>query len=295
MHSVKRALLAILLMAPLAPIVAQAPQEQPDPEEIVVTGRQFEEQLNDFVDALTPAPRSETIARFEENICPAVRGLTVSQNDGITTRLRAVASAAGMRLGRPGCRANALLIVTDDKSRLISALLRRASWFFGDLTPTEIGRLSRAPGPSAAWQLKELVDLAGHPLQLDPETGYYIGRSTQTSSRTRPSARWVFQGTVLIVERPALDGLNTTQLADFAAMRLFARTDPARLAGTGAPTILNILEAPMGSEIPLTLTTWDLAFLRGLYASSSTGFAASQRSEIRRDMIDALRPEEREE
>lgn len=295
MHSLKRALFAALLMAPLAPALAQQAQGQPDAEEIVVTGRQFEEQLNDFVDALTVAPRSETISRFEENVCPAVRGLTASQNDSIAARLRSVATAAGMRVARPGCRANALLIVTDDKSRLISALNLRAGWFFGDLTPTQIRRLARTPGPSAAWQLKGMVDLAGHPLQLDPDTGYYVGRSTQTSSRTRPSARWVFDGTVLIVERRALDGLNTTQLADFAAMRLFARTDPARVAGTGAPTILNILEAPMGSEIPLTLTHWDMAFLRGLYASTSTGYAASQRSEIRRDMRDALRQEEREE
>ena len=34
---------------------------------------------------------------------------------------------------------------------------------------------------------------------------------------------------VVVVQASALDGLTTTQLADYAAMRAFVRTDPAKL------------------------------------------------------------------
>ena len=42
------------------------------------------------------------------------------------------------------------------------------------------------------------------------------------------------------------------------------------------------LDTPMGSAVPLTLTRWDLGFLRGLYAAPANLTAASDRSAIRR-------------
>jgi hypothetical protein len=277
-----------------APGFGQA-QSQPEaaPAEIVVRGGGFEEQVRDFVGALTPAHSSETISRFESGVCPAVRGLTAAQNGIVTARLRAVASAAGIRVEREACRPNALVVVTADKRAFISALSAQRPGFFGGMTGREIRRLASAPGPSAAWQLRGLVNADGHPIEFDAAAGIPINRTTTRSSRARPDARWVFEGTALVVERAALDGLNTTQLADFAAMRLFARTDPSRLAAGNAATILTILETPMGSPVPLTLTEWDLAFLRGLYASPENLFAAAQRSLIVREMREGLqeRPE----
>ena len=55
-------------------------------------------------------------------------------------------------------------------------------------------------------------------------------------------------------------------------------------AALGLLTILKVLEAPMGSEVPLTMTAWDLSFLKGLYAATNNLYAASQRSEIRRQI-----------
>jgi hypothetical protein len=37
----------------------------------------------------------------------------------------------------------------------------------------------------------------------------------------------------------------------------------------------------MGSPVPLTLTRWDLGFLKGLYAATDNLYASSQRSEIK--------------
>jgi hypothetical protein len=77
-------------------------------------------------------------------------------------------------------------------------------------------------------------------------------------------------------------------LADYAAMRLFARLNPAKLPAPSPPTILSVLEAPMGSEVPITMTEWDVGLLRGLYASSSNLRASGQRSQISQQVIKEL-------
>lgn len=280
--------LASCILFSAAPAPAQdAPPEQPD---ILVTGpREFEEQVRDFIGALTPTrPQGQTIERFEWAVCPAARGLSAAQNERVTARLRVVAQAARIPLGRPGCQPNALLVVTEDKGEFIRTLAQRRPESFGDLEPIQIRRLARSPGPSAAWQLKGLVDADGEPILVDGD-GLFVNRTTRGSSRLRPDARFVFEGTVLVVERRALDGLTVTQLADFGAMRLYARTDPTRTRDSRAPTILNILDAPMGSAIPVTLTEWDLAFLRGLYASPENLYVAGQRSAIAREVSRDLR------
>jgi hypothetical protein len=285
MHLLTRAACAMTALLLALPAHGQdAPPPPEAEEEIVVTGRQLDEQVHDFVGALTPSRGAgSTISRFEEAVCPAVRGFTPAQNETVTARLRAVAAAAGVQVERPGCVPDSLLIVTADKDKFIRTLASRRPETFGDLTPVQIRELARSPGPAAAWQLKGMVNSDGQPILLDGTTGVYLNRTTQAASRGRPEGRWVFEGSALVVERSALVGLTTTQIADYAAMRLFARTDPTRVAGK-APTILTILEAPMGSEIPITLTQWDLAFLRGLYASPENRLAGAQRSAIAQEM-----------
>ena len=59
-----------------------------------------------------------------------------------------------------------------------------------------------------------------------------------------------------------------------------ARTDPARLPTTGPATILSVIDAPANAEVPVTLTQWDLGFLRGLYASPANLRAPAQRGAI---------------
>jgi hypothetical protein len=75
-------------------------------------------------------------------------------------------------------------------------------------------------------------------------------------------------------------------------MRAFVRNDPARLRDAAANTILNVIAAPMGASVPLTMTQWDLSFLKSYYASSLNNYAANQRSEMRGMMMDELEEED---
>ena len=109
-------------------------------------------------------------------------------------------------------------------------------------------------------------------------------RTIEPLTRLKPAARRAFQTSIVVVQADALDGLTTTQLADYAAMRAFVRTDPKRLRSSASDTILGVIDAPMGSAVPLTLTPWDLSFLKAFYASGSNSYAEYQRSEMQRLM-----------
>ena len=265
---------------------AQQPPAPPPAEsnQIIVTGqneRDTRRAINEFVGALTPAPARGQISRFEDRVCPGAVGLSPPLREAVVSRMRQVAQAAEMNVDEPDCYINVLLVVTRDKRAFMNGLRRAHPAYFADRTLSQVRRLLAQPGPTTAWHLAGIPRSArGTEIYIDESLGQWTNRTTEASSRLSAPVRPVFAGAVLVVEAGALDGLTTTQLADYAAMRLFASTDPSRLPQTGAPSILGVIEAPMGTAIPITLTEWDLGFLRGLYTSPRNYYAGATRSMI---------------
>ena len=292
---------AVLLSAALLLPAPALAQEEPDPapSEIVVTGtRERERQVRDFVSALTPAPRDGSIPRLIDEVCPHVTGLVPAQNQAVADRLRSVAEAAGLRVAGQSCVPNLFVVVTSDKGAFIRTLASRRPDSFGTLTALQIRRLARSPGPAAAWQLEGLVDNNGTPLRWDPELNTFRNDTIEPASRIRSPTRTAFDSAVLVVESEALDGLTPLQLGDYAAMRLLAKVDPDRLPPNAPQTILSVLTTPMGSPVPITMTSWDLAFLRSLYSVAPDVYVSGQRSDMARQMIrdvDRAAAQERDE
>lgn len=278
----------IFALSCTAGAMAQDKPPPPDKSDIVVIGEtdreQRERQLRAFVRDLTDTRGIEPVARFDRDaVCPAAVGLSEAQDAAVTARMRRVAMSAEMRVAVPGCRPNALAIFTHDKEELVRALLRaHPAYFTGDEDrPVE---LARRPGPTVAWYLEDVVDRGGMSVPRNNQHGYRILSVTDTPSRIAPTTRPMIVASVVVVEYRALAGLTTTQVGDYAAMRAFTRADPERLEGSKAPTILTVLDAPMGSEVPPTLTHWDLAYLRGFNAISTDRYAPQQRHEIGKAM-----------
>lgn len=270
-----------------APLAAQPPQGAGDQAPIVVEGRRDRDsEIRELIDALPPAPANGHIRRFEHDACPAVLGLPPAQRDFVVARMRAVGAAAHVPIGRPRCMANVLLLVTSDKKRLIEQLIRRYPTYLGDLHAGEVRRIMESPAPTAAWHLSGIVDADGRQMTPNVED-VVVNRTTRGSSRLTDLAHPEYIGSVLVVERRAIEGLTVTQLADYAAMRAFSGADPARLGGN-LSTILTALDVPMGGEVPVTLTAWDLAFLGSLYASEVSIRAPGQRGEIQSRMRQTL-------
>jgi hypothetical protein len=292
---------AWVLIGTAAPFLAGAgaAQDVPPGNEqapIVVQGRRDRDaEIRELVESLPPASADGHISRFEHSACPAVIGLSPAQKLAMVSRMRAVGTAAGVPMGSSRCRANVVIIVTSDKRELIELLRRRFSFYLGDLSSPQIAALERSPEPAVWWPLNGLVDADGR------EVGSQLGsvpvvRTTRPASRITDEAHEEFVGSVLVVEARAVLNLTPVQLADYAAMRTFSGADPARLPDRNLSTILTVLDAPVGSEVPITLTHWDLAFLRSLYASDANDHAFEQRGEIRRGMDRRLdRPADRQE
>ena len=158
------------------------------------------------------------------------------------------------------------------------------------ITDSQIHALEKQLGPAAAWQIQgPPMTEDGKDLDVDPSVGQVVNRTIAGSSRITEPVRPQFDGAMVVVERRALLGLTVTQLADYAAIRLLTGADPSHLGNSGAPTILHVLEVPIGGTAPITMTQWDFAFLRGYYDARRNLHTSAQRSAITDSMTKDLR------
>lgn len=282
-------------MALCAPLVAAA-QAPPDNSSIVVEGvRDRAKRLQNFVKDLTPTTLTyNQLSRWEEPVCPAAFGLTAAQRAFVVDRMRTLAKAADVPLAKPGCDPNVIVIVTSDKAALLAALEKKhPDYLPADWSDRAIHRLERDPDPVAAWQFEGVLSTDGLRISdgtasndtVDP-AGLVAATTATTApaSRLRPPGRHDVLTSILIVQTSALAGITTTQFADYAAMRTLVNTDPKKVRASPSETILKVMDAPMGTAVPLSLTSWDLSFLKAYYASGNESYANMQRSEIAQRM-----------
>lgn len=282
-------MLPILLSAALAaqqPVPAQpSPSDQP----IVVTGQKDQRKaIQDFVGALTAVPSNRQLSRFEHEVCAAVYGLAEPQADAVVSRIRLVAKSVGIVVGGAHCAPNVLLLVTSDKTAFLKELQRHSADYFG-LTDKQFHDLERQPGPAIAWQTQgPMMTEDGVDLTEDPTQGVVVNRTIDQPSRITQAVHPQFDTSVVVVERKSLIGMTVTQLADYTAVRALTGADPAKLGNSSAPTILHVLNVPIGGAAPVTMTSWDLSFLEGYYDARRNLRTGAQRSSIGDSMSKAL-------
>jgi len=261
----------------------------PTQQAIVVQGhRDVQRQIHDFVRALTDVPPAGQISRFDWAVCPAAVGLSKRQNAEVADRMRAVANAAGMRVGKPGCKANALVVVSDDAQKFVDWLKNHEPEYFIGVSPKEKELLNHA-GHAAAWHIEGRTDQDGVAVTRALDSGMFISSRTDVPSRISTNDHPRFEAAIVVLDGRALAGLTVVQLADYAAMRAFAKTDPSRLGKPAAPTILTLLDTPIGGAVPITLTEWDLAYLKALYGSTTNRLAGQQSGEMAQKMAKDLK------
>jgi len=280
--------LSILLTLAASAATAQQAPPTTDQSPIIVTGDKVSrEEIRTFVRDLTRARSNAQLSRFEHSVCPIALGLEPQQRATVEDRIRLVAKDVGIAVAKPKCAPNLLLIVASDKPAVMAELKRHYDYIYGDVSGSRIRDLIRSADPVAAWQIDGPPMADGKDIAQDFGSGLFVNRTTTRSSRITVAAYPQFAAAVVIVARDSLAGLTTTQLADYAALRALTGADPARLSKAGPPTILHAIDAPDGSEVPITMTEWDLAFLRGYYDARRNISPAAQRSVIAKTMSDA--------
>lgn len=290
----------------LSATALQGPPALGPNSQIIVQGQNERAEIAKFVDQLAPLATETQLGKFLAPICPGVTGLPDGQNELVAERIYKVARTVGAPVDKPGCQANLIVLVVRDKRAAIENLQKKMPRLFGELSADVIARLKRLPGPAAGWQVTGLIGSDGMPATRvrfsgvpKPDT---VANEAPLIKSYAPIGRLYqasvpqFLASVLVVEDRALDGLTTTQLADYAAMRTLA---PIAWRDRPMPShsILNLLNAGGNpSEAPLSVTWWDVALLKSVYASNNALPADIQRSAIAGQMrseIDKIPPEQR--
>ena len=252
-----------------------------DERDIIVKGERIKhEQITGFIKALSNVPSAGQIGRFHAAVCPAAVGLPKYQADAIAERMRRVATAAEIRTSKGKCTPNVFLIAVPDKPAAIRQLSKQFPAYFGEMTARQIKRLADDPRPAVAWQVENRLGADGEELEKPMSTDYYVVKGTGSGSRIRAGSVPNFIASIVMIDLDAIGGLTVTQVADYTAMRAFAETDPARARQAGAPTILTILDAANDQQVPVTLTAWDLGYLKSLYTTSNDYLATYHRGEM---------------
>lgn len=231
-----------------------------------------------FVDGLTAGPDNVSLTRWDEPVCPLVAGLPQDQGEAVLARLSADVRAAGGPLGPRHCRANLYVVVAADPSRLVDQWRRKDHGLFGHGHPPEIRRFTESSDPVRVWYNSGIQSTDGMPPSPDPTQ---LGGAPQLTVPVAPS-RLEFQAVralssvLVIAQAKTVNGVTTDQFADYVAMVALARIDPKNRP-PAAPTILALFDG-RPADAAAGLTTWDAAFLRGVYQTDQA--STMQRSTI---------------
>lgn len=287
------ALVSSVLLATAAPDLFIRQQEQgtrvPD---VSVTGRTPEEAVREFVDRVAAPPRGRGVARWDGAICPGAVNLDREAAEVILDRIGDAARSLDLSVGRPGCRANLVVIFTTDGAGLARAMVAEDRRVFdpgiggiardtaaleafqtGD-APVRWWSLSmpfdsatglrsvRVPG-DRPW-LNELPPSVAASISCGPDCPVLYAPIINVTGASRLHTRVedALYKTIVIVDVDRIGDVDAASLGDYLAF-----IGLAQIAGEADTTefdsVLNLF-AGGGQN---GLTAWDRAYLEAVYGT----------------------------
>lgn len=276
--------LAVLLGAILATSIQEAPAQgngrqdgvvATQLEDVVVEGRALEEVVSDFVTEAAVPARGRGLARWHGDICAGVVNLRSDAAQYIADRVSQVGLDLGLNPGEPGCRANIIIVFTDDAAGLTARLAEEHRLAFrsraggmerGDVAFAEFVESQR---PVRWWHISMPTDAetGQRAIRLPGEVNNFgVPAAPEirvfAASRLNTQIRDDMKKAMVIVDVDELGRVSLTQLADYIAFVSLAQVDPN--ADIGAyDTVLKVFDQP--ATAPDGLTDWDRSYLTSLY------------------------------
>lgn len=290
--------LALALGLP-SPQTAATPAGQ-DPatttlDDVVVDARRLEQMAQDFIEDVAAPNRRRGLARWNTPLCVGVANLQRDVAQAIIDRVSDVAGELDVTVGEPGCRANALIVATDDGAAMARGMVDRRPRAF-DIGSTQMTQSTSTleafkadDRPVRWWQISTPVDsetgnrairLAG---DLDPSTGQpgapvvYVFAASRLVSQIRDDMSKV----IIIVDIDDVSGMPVNKLADYLTMVTLAQIDDDADSAR-YDTVMNLFDTPEQVD---GLTEWDMAYLRGLYSAEQNRINPSAQA---RNVADAV-------
>jgi hypothetical protein len=215
--------------------------------------------------------------------------LPQTYNRSVETRLRQVAGSIGLRTASAKCDPNLVVIVAGRSGAFIEQLRKERPDIFEGVDYAQVAAALRTKEPVRTWQSIEPRGADGRPLERvssiefgdgpKPVSNAYILRGTTAlASRLVSAVRQDLVRSFVVLDVDAIDGLTLTQIADYAAMRLLARTKAP--PHPSASTILGLFSDPAVPSGVAHLTRWDFAYLWSLYNTDGSAPAGAQKCSI---------------
>lgn len=235
--------------------------------------RQLQRQVDHFVSSVMVQYLNDSLARWDEPICPLVAGLDRDRAEFMLGRISAVATNAGARMADEHCHdPNFYVVVTSEPDRLVKKWFARNPYMY-DRSAGWVGisRYLHSPYPVRCWYNRQFLNTDGSTASTDTLasgfSGLTIGIPTSHSvigTRISYSAVQGLSSVIIVVDSGQMATLNIGQLADYVAMVGLAEV---RLgANTGSvPTILGLFGET--ANTPQGLTDWDRSLLYSLYST----------------------------
>jgi hypothetical protein len=210
------------------------------------------------------------------------------------------ALAVDLQVGKPGCRANILIIIASDPGAAARELADKygramgVSLSYGETTlgKKALQAFKTSAAPVRWWFVSDITIDGGRKVG-DSDTGSAPMVQVYGASLLRKQTRQDFSRAFLIADAKKIDGVPFGPLADYLAMASLAQID-ADADTAGYPTILNLFAARARGEAPVAeMTSWDLSYLAGLYKTQRTApDAREQERDIARRMNKNVAPKQ---
>jgi len=210
----------------------------------------------------------EPLPRFDGFACPGVIGLSTEYAEMLVGRIRMIADELHIPLAPNGdCHPNIFVSFTED-SRADMAAIQKKTHLLSDVVDVqERKELLDEPGPVRVLSVVEtrMQNGAAVPRRRNPTelpTATMEGGQSLISTATERHITQV----VVLIDREHAQGKTLHQLADYAVMRVFARTRDAR-GGDAPVSILGLFDE--NGTPPDGMTAFDRAYLAALYEGPS--------------------------
>jgi hypothetical protein len=269
-------MLISVLMGLMASSAVQA--SAPQSNEIVVEGQRVlgETQAQRAVQAISTSTANMQIARFADAVCPLAVGMSAAAVTQVQNKIREIARNAGAKVAPEKCVANVLVIVASDSRALLADIRQNQRHWVAGVPTAELKRLASLDSPVRAWTVTSLRDEDGQPLApetSDAPTSMQVRSASFLSRMTRQQ----IDGAVVLIDRAAAKGRTIDEIAGYVAMRTLAATRVPKAGEVNS--ILNLFAASAANP-PRGLTSFDRAYLKGLYAGNPRDDALTTRLRI---------------
>jgi hypothetical protein len=282
MPGMKRLLMGLWLAAARAQGQEPAPPPKPalDTVEVVGHREKLGKQVQNFVSALTQLD-GDLVSSWVMPVCPKVVAENPAHAEYIRQRLlQIVADVPFAADADAGCRPNLFVILTDAPEKFIASWKARDPGMFIWRPRRGVSRSAESL-PVRTWH-NVTIEAAGGGSKIVGEDQIPTFKSGGGGSRIENKVSENLQSVLVLVDTNKAAGVTMRQLADYIAMVSFSKVDLDADFGQ-SDSILKLFASDSAIARPVGVTTWDLAFLRGLYRQSFE--AAHQRTAISSRMM----------